>query len=651
MRLRLSIAFIHAILASTFMLAVCLLLLVFMREQRIKDHESHSLHVARQIAAYAPMQRFVEDHPDAPSISDMEAYLTILLDGDPFLEELSIFDPFSKMRLRVAQRYMETDGGQIRRAAPSLQELFTSGKPTLAEETGEYFVPLFRQGNMSWGVLRVRWSQDSIDGALGGLRSFAFYASTLLFAITFFISYIMLRQTYSVQHQHLSSSLRTLSGKNFSQRIETNSLSTEIAHIGVYINRILREVEEEKKKAAILDDTLRQVERSYTQTRKSLEERLAEIHSLRQELREGLRLLFDTIWCGVAVIDSDYRIHSINEAAQRLLRFAKIERDSLLDDRLRQCLQPLVREEEVERIDDLCVWPQSNLGRSVTCRIRAARIPTGDDSTLYFLVLREESGFPSAAGAAYFSERLVLDLLNREVGMQSVESFDEEVDSPASIEMSQRFRACLNRISWFHQVEQGRLGPITSIRLTRWLRDRFTPEDLFSEYLRIEMRENDEDINLCVPENAFSEFLDCVLLLMQRNSDNGEGKTNPLLLRVSREPNGKPILSISVMGVKRKQAVSIQTAMDDRHEPVDLDIATPPANLEALERDICVSLYFHLKRALKAQIECIYSAEKRLATIRMTFEHSFAPANRIKQNTETETVDPVRNLMQNFLAS
>lgn len=649
MRLRVYLALICSSFAGLFLFVCGLLIVMVVREHLVQNQIAHSLHVARMVSHYQPLQSFMLDDPDPRETEQIQQYVNELLNGDPFIQEISFLDPFGKLRLRVEQDSAEAgEADPVSRSSPSLQTLLQTGEPELAEESREFFIPLAKEGEVSWGVMRVRWNDSFATQLIEPLRNILFYGSLGMFAGLFLLLVFLLRQTYAKQHRSIATHLRSLSGKDFSQRIETHSLTPEIAHIGVYINRILREVEEEKKKALILDDTLRQVERGYNQSRKSLEERNAEMTALRSELRDGLRVLFDSIWCGIVVLDDHYRIHSMNEPAERLLRYAKLDHQTIVDERLRDCLAPMIRDEEVERIDDLCVWPLPNTGRSLTCRMRSAKIPTMDGASLYFLVLREESGFPSLTGSAYFSERIVMDFLAQPSSQEAMG--DEEPIMPVQRELQERFRICLNRILFFQAIEKGELGQVTSIRLAHWLRDHFITSELFAETLRIDTRMGNEEASLQAPERALREYIECILYLVHYTIENQQGGQEIVNLCTSCDPKGKPMMIFSIPGVSRHTSPVLQSLLDGRMEDSEAGANSLFGSLTLLERDICFSVYKHLKSVMKTRFEYYYSTEKSHATIRLIFENQTIQPPRQQPVAAPDRLDPVQDLMQSYLS-
>ena len=58
-------------------------------------------------------------------------------------------------------------------------------------------------------------------------------------------------------------------------------------------------------------------------------------------MTEGLIRFFEMIWSGVLIIDKEFRIQFMNDQAERLLRFAKIDDSLIVDDSLRSSINPV----------------------------------------------------------------------------------------------------------------------------------------------------------------------------------------------------------------------------------------------------------------------------------------------------------------------
>lgn len=627
-------------------------MLTLVKIKRINDLTSHSIRISSQIAGLPPLRTYLLEQNDAPSQPEAEKLLRLLIDGDPFIEELVLIDQFGKIpfSIQITQEGLSVDSETTSPSFP-LEQYLPQHKPSLNEEDWEYRIPLSLESGVTWGMVKMRWRSDATWKYFRLLRLGIAYLTVTGFSVSFLLGFILIRRTYDREFGRLAQNLSLICRSDYTQRIDTQSFSKGIAEIGVHVNRILHDTEEEKKKAEVLDQTLRQIERGCSDYRRALNDRSGEMEAMRREMRESLIQLFDMLWCGILVLDENYRIHFINDQAERLLRFAKLEDSFLADDRLRSCLSPLIRQKSVDAIDDLCVWPQPSLGQSVSCHIRASRILVGGNERLYFLLLREEGGYPKKHNSAYFSEKLLLDYLVRDSGLeQSVMEGAVGCRTDAA-RQEDRFRACLRRLEIIHALEKGDLGPVTSIRLTTWLKNHFSDDDLFSEYLNLDVNVPDLEISLRTPERIFRELLDTMLILIGRLME--PRKLDPsqyLVLRASLDSNGKPMITLSLPGLTKREAMLIHELLNERVASTILD-ESKDGSLEDLEMDICYSLFRSVKQILRAHVVCVYSEIKKLAMVRMTIEnHSF-------QSVRIEPPDPIQSdsspkpdLVQQFLS-
>jgi len=275
----------------------------------------------------------------------------------------------------------------------------------------------------------------------------------------------------------------------------------------------------------------------------------------------------------------------------------------------------------------------------------------GGNERLYFLLLREEGGYPKKHNSAYFSEKLLLDYLVRDTSLEQSVMENAVGHRADASRQEDRFRACLRRLEIIHALEKGDLGPVTSIRLSTWLKNHFNDDDLFSDYLNLDANVPDLEISLRTPERIFRELLDTMLILVGRLVE--PRKVDPsqyLVLRASLDSGGKPMITLSLPGLTKREAMLIHELLNERVASTVLD-ESKDGSLEDLETDICYSLFRSVKQILRAHVVCVYSEIKKLAMVRMTIEnHSF-------QSARTEPLDPIQSesppkpdLVQQFLS-
>lgn len=625
--LRFKVSVVWALVSAMVVFIGGYALVTLVKVKRIGDLATHSVRLANQIENLPAFRSYLLEENGAPSKEEAESMLGILLEGDPFIEETILTDQFGKVFFRILKAENKIREGLETSSIPfPLQDILTHQQPSFVEKDWEYRVPISLDSNIPWGILQVRWRPDATWKYFWLLKVSIAYITGGAFCVSFLAGFFLLRRTYDREQNRLTESLSLICGSDYTQRIDTQSFSRGFAEIGVHMNRILHEIEEEKKKSEILDQSLRQIERGCSDYRRALNERLAELDLIRREMRESLIHLFDLLWCGVVVIDDQYRIQYINELAERLLRFARMEDSVLSDERLKTCLSPLIRHGSVDAVDDLCVWPQPALGQSVSCHVRAARIPTGGGDRLYYLLLREEGGYPKKHNSAYYSERLVLDYLVHDPRLEDAEEQGQGISFGASLIQEDRFRACLRRLETFHVLEKGDVGPVSSIRLTSWLRNHFSEEDVFARYLHLDANVPDLDISLRIPERILREFMDTIVVLISGMIESKKLRASQyMVIRASVDSRGKPMITLSLPGLKKKEAAHIHEVLNER-VVANHNEDGETGNLEDLEIDICYSLFRCVKQLLRAHIVCVYSEIKKLAMVRLTIENqSFTP--------------------------
>lgn len=639
-RLLVSLSAAFGVAALLFVASVIFLMVV--KEQRVQDLAIHAVNLAQMIGDNSSIRAYIQDQPNAPSQETVETILLNLIDGDPFIEELSILDPFGKMQTRVARTRKTPPSNPVKRASPSLHEILTTGQPTL-EESGEYFIPLDHE-NDRWGVLRVRWQPEATDQYFNRLKNGAYYTVVGFFMVTALFVFWLLRITYDKEHLRMAAELRIASTRNSNYQLDPQSYSSIMAEISAYINRLQRGYEEAHSKSAMLDDALRQAERGCADSRKSLELHSKSMESMRKEMREGLSTILELSWSAVLIIDHEYRIHYINPSADRLMRLVQREKEVVDDERLRRCLSPLITQSKAERIDDLCAWPQPGLGRSLSCRIRAAQLPAMDTLKLFIVLLREESGYPSALDSSYFSERVLRDLISpRGARLPWLDSRDEPFDA----DVERRFKTCLQRIVFFHDLERRKVEPVVSVRFSRWLRERFLAEDLFSEHLNLNVHAADADINLCIPEKSTAELIDCLIVLIGQLADYDKHNQNkPIDMYASSDSQGRPVLTLSIICGSRKRAQWMQDVLDDQCDLLQ-ESALNEYTLDRLERDVCYCIYRCAKDLLRVKIETVYSESKHIASVHVLFPRAQSQP-RVEDNPLAASTESVDQLMRTY---
>lgn len=645
MKLKLWVSFVAAFCVTLLATVIMMIFITIVKERRIQDLAYHSDHIADLIQHDETIRHFVEDQPKAPPAETIEQLFLRLVQGDPFLEELSLLDPFGKMRIRVSSPNESEPPAPIKRAAPSLHEMISTGQPSYEEDSGEYFIPLQSEANARWGVLRVRWRHEASTYYFEQLTHGAWLGSAILFGATVLLVFFMMRLTYDREHRRLADEVRMAAGGDFSHRIDPKDYSTGIAAVGVYMNRLLRDLQEERSKASVLDDALRDAERISASAKKNADLQSKELESVRNEMRDGIRILLELVWSGVMIVDRSFRFHYSNTAAERLLRFIQHSPDGIDDERLKRTLKPLFNDDKINSIDDLCAWPKPGWGRALSCRVRAAEIPSSESEPLYFVMLREESGYPSTLGSSYFSERVLRDFISSQ-GAVFPWGVDAAVGTCSNDNAIQRFQTCLKRIVYFHDLERGKIESPQVIRFNHWLRDRFLAEDLFSDHLNVNIPSMDSDVTLNVSESAAAELIDCLIVLTGILSDSGSGSDNaPIEMRASTDSMGKPVLTLSTTCESRKQAQWMQDVLEDRCEP--FSESHDDYGLMQLERDICFSVFRCVKNLLRIKVETSYSETKKTATIHIIFTQTQQSAAS-SDNEPVNQTDGVDRLIRNY---
>lgn len=651
MNARLNISLAWAAVTSLVVFIGCYILLAVVRENHINNMENHSLGLAHIITSHQSIHSYIQNPTLSKDFEKVKTFIYSLLEHDPFIDEISMFDlVFGKMTFRFSKSRDVNNPTDIPRAPTPSSDILESGEPVLSKNSWEFFVPVeIAQNNRA--VLRIRWQPEATWMVFNRLKWLVFWIAGLTFVVNGLLAFFVFTKIFNKEQSRLAKALSTIVNGDRSNRIDTKSFTKGLSEIGVYFNKLLTETEQAKRTSAILDDTLRQTERGCSDYRRSLKQINDQLDSMRHEMREGMISLFDQLWCGVVIFDEDFQIHYRNDKSQQLLRFAKIENDYLIDDRLRGCLEPMVRLNTRDKIDDVCVWSQTTLNRPVSCRIRSIPVPAAEGHRLYFLLLKEEDGYPTWIGSSVFLERLILDCCNGQLNGQGLNDTTSSYHNLA-YESDMQFQQCLKRIESLRNLEKGEVGPVRLIRFPQWLRNRFESEDLFSQYLHIDANTPDMDVQLRLPELLLSELIDSIVSIYTRISHNGANvkQNQSIIMRISPDSHGKPVLTIMLPHCSRNQAFSLKDVLEDRMNLACEQKKDRTLTLDELEHDICLSLFRIIKRLLHIQLECVYTESKRLATTRMTIEqHVFPPIDQNRPDAYSYK-DTVRDLMRHFLS-
>ncbi len=651
MNARLNISLAWAAVTSLVVFIGCYVLLAIVRENHINNLENHSLGIAHTITGYPSIHSYIQNPTLSKDFEKVKTFIHSILKHDPFIEEISMFDlVFGKMTFRFSKSRDENKLTNIPRAPTPSSDILASGEPVLSKNSWEFFIPVeIAQNNRA--VLRIRWQPEATWMVFHQLKWLVFWIAAITFVINGLLAFFVFTKIFNKEQSRLAKALSTIINGDRSNRIDTKSFTKGLSEIGVYFNKLLTETEQAKRTSAILDDTLRQTERGCSDYRRSLKQINEQLDSMRHEMREGMITLFEQLWCGVVIFDEDFQIHYCNDKAQQLLRFAKVENDNLIDERLRGCLEPMVRLHTRDKIDDVCVWSQTTLNRPVSCRVRSIPIPAAEGQQLFFLLLKGEDGYPNWIGSSVFLERLILDCCNGQLNGHGLKDTKTSYHN-LTYETEFQFQQCLKRIESLRNLEKGDVGPVRLIRFPQWLRNRFESEDLFSQYLHIDANTPDMDIQLRLPELLLSELIDSIVCIYTQISHNETNvkKNQSLIMRITLDSHGKPVFTIMLPHCSRNQAFSLKNVLEDRINLACEQKKDRKLTLDELEHDICLSLFRIIKRLLHIQLECVYTESKRLATTRMTIEqHVFPPIDQNRPDAYSYK-DTVRDLMRHFLS-
>ena len=650
MSIRFKSALFHALIAAGVVYLCGMILLSVVKHKRTRDLVQHCNHVAKQISDSPAIREYLLEQNNPAKAEEIRVFLQGLITGNPFLSELILVGPFHKVLFHVTPE--ETPGPQDGLEDPAFsspEKVAEGDNASYLDDVGEFLVPLGTDRSQNLGWLRLHWNEIVTKYYYRSLGRLILTLATVSFCLTFFLSYFVLLRFFTGEHHRLTVRLSKIISGHYAQRVDPQTFSREAAEVGTYVNRILTELEESKKKLLILEDNVKQAEKNHTDSLQHLDSKTRAIEAIYTEMRTGLQQLFSLMWCGVMILDDEYRVHWINEPAERLLRFARQDEDILEDERLRRCLSPLIKLNKTGRIDDLCVWPQASLNRPASCRVRANKIPSMDGSKLFFVLLQEESGYPKQRGSDHFSQRLVMEILPCWNAARDSEASAGE-SSGKEEEWGYRLNKCVERLQRFYRFERGQYGPSQSLRLSTWLRDHYASDDLFSEYLHVMPSSQESEVSLTAPEPLLVELLDTSLEMI---SAGPVVESQPCLrsmsIRTGLNARGKPVIEIIVPEATRHEAAYFKDAFGNRW-PLSSDQSQEGGLLPQFEQDIRLTLFQLVRQILKVSVECVYSAGKKLAIIRLTVDqHTFATES--SPTSAEKPPENVESIVRHFLGA
>jgi hypothetical protein len=544
---------------------------------------------------------------------------------------------------------MESEAPTISRTLLSPHDIMASGKPYLDESNWEYFLKVQLDEEKDWGLLRAYWKPEATQAYFSLLQRWTAYTTSGTFLVMFLLTYLVFLRTYNKEFSRMVKILSYITGGDYTKRLDSHSYSDELAEIATYFNRVLMDAEEEKNKNCIIDDTLRQVERNCAEYRRALTEKKEEIIQLKKEMTDGLTAFFDMVWNGVLIIDQKYQIHFMNEQASRILRFAKVDQSAIQDERMRKTLKPVVQESRLKLVDDVCQWPgQTGVGHTVVCRMRCAAIPTADGSKMFFVILREEKGYPEKRNASYFSDRLIFDILG------TIESQVQQAEHPLTAHdyevYYQRMQNVTRKIAMIQKIERNQLGECQPIHLQKWIRDRYQNFTEGAPQSVVEPYGAEIDVMIQVPETVLAEFLDSVVSLLFLHMDGQQSGFSPAPeIRTSIDEWGKPVINITVPNLSRELLRRIQLLLEERSlfETEEDKDAFP---LDQFEQELNYALYQHTKQILRVTAQCFYTESKNIGTIRLTIRNRMFKSQDISDDLKEAKSPTSESMIHNFLA-
>jgi hypothetical protein len=613
-RFKMSIAL--ALITSMIVFVGCFFLLTIVREKRVNDLANHSITLSRNITETSLIHDFLTDKIGIASKEDVLDRLQTFVNGDPFIDELVFMDRFGKLPLRVVQKNYE-DTIQPSGALLSIHEILSKGQPFLDEAAWIYFIPIHFSSETEWGVLRVRWKPEATWKLFRMLKQGIAYTTAFTFLLMFLLSYLVFMRSFQSDFYRMNRILSHVISGDYSKRFDTQSYSGGMAEIATYMNRILMDIEEERQKGGVIDDTLRQVERNCAEYRKALADKDKENKQLRKDMADGLIEFFDIAWDGVLIINHHYQIQFMNGQAERILRFAKIVNGEIVDETLRGCLKPLFTRHKKRIMDEVCQWSQAGNDITFSCRIRCSQVPVCDDEQLFFLLLQEEKSPAEKHASLFLSERLVVDVLA---------NIDILAESPQQgTDAHEQILRIIRKLSVLNTMEKNQLDRVRSVPLQKWLRSQFEVNDLLSLNHYINTSGSDIDVTVRIPENVLEELIDSIIrlifILIEESGSRLPNKAINLIASVDEQ--GKPVITVSIPGLHKVRAKTLHNMMDEKmkfnHERYSL--------LE-FEKEVCYSLYCLTKQILQIRSQCYYSDNKDITSIRLTLQNdSFASSN------------------------
>lgn len=638
---RFILSLIISFITSLIVISSFNIIVMVVKEKQLEDLKVYSKNLSKQLILYTDIHDLLNETLPSEKKSQVNLLIQNIVTNSPYIEELSFIDSFGKVPLRVANdKPTNAAVSSPNRNILTPHEILKDSKPFLDYVSWEYYLPIQLDDKNDWGVLRVRWKPDASWNYFRFLKQISSYLAAGTFFIMFLLSYFVFLRPYHSEYQRMAKILSLIIGGDYSTRLDSQSFAKGLSEIATYFNRILMDFEEEKKKNLIFDDTLRQVERNCSDYKKSMQEKSDEIIQIKKEMTEGLIRFFEMIWSGVLIIDKNYHIQFMNDQAEKLLRFAKIDDAFIVDESVRQSLNPAFLE-ETKMVDSVCTWTNADTSRTISCKIRCSRIPTCDESQLYFVILTEEKGYPEKRKFEYYAEFLLVDIFSKSPS-DIMEQLHDEYDYTAWI------RRITQKIIKLRSLEIKDYGECKTIRLQKWIKDRFESEEPQFKNLLFDTSGLDSDVTIDVPVLLIAELLDTVLRFISIIFNESENQMGGIVeIKTTFDSRGKPIIAVTIPEMRRKDARKLQTILEEKFF---MEEPEQESTSEAVmfERDLYYSLYSLIKEILRVYVEFIYTESKNIVTIRMTIRNY---SNNLKQEGQrgSERNTSTDALLQSFL--
>ncbi|MBD3265310.1 hypothetical protein GF373_01460, partial [bacterium] len=257
---RFKMSIVMAVVTSLIIFLTSLLLITIVREKRVSDLADYTVHLSYQICQNEKIQQFLKEEISVTHKEDVQQILHGYIENDPFVNELTFIDRFGKIPIQVIGPEQEYQASHYR-AVLSINDILHKGEPYLDEKSWEYFLPVQISETTQWGVLRVRWKPEATWKFFRLLKQGVVYTTGGSFLFIVLLAYSVFLRSYRMEFSRMMKILSYVMGGDYSKRFDSQSYSSDLAEIATYFNRIMMDVEEEKKKNAIIDETLRQVER------------------------------------------------------------------------------------------------------------------------------------------------------------------------------------------------------------------------------------------------------------------------------------------------------------------------------------------------------------------------------------------------------